>query len=184
MSPLRPFGLRTFFPKSKDFHQTPQKLENPVKIFAKGMTYGFVERKLVPVNQKWIDVWKVYVPRANNIGTELPDDNLNSFVGEPNSICTESYLVVGADKNYGENECKNLARYLQTRFVRFLHSLAKSSQDATAKTYRFVPLQDFTSNSDIDWNKSISEIDQQLYKKYRLTQEEIEFIESMIRPME
>ena len=174
MSPRRPFGLRTFFPKSKDFHQTPHKLENPVKIFAKGMTYGFVERKLVPVNQKWIDVWKVYVPRANNIGTELPDDNLNSFVGEPNSICTESYLVVGADKNYGENECKNLARYLQTRFVRFLHSLAKSSQDATAKTYRFVPLQDFTR----PWT------DEELYTKYNLSDDEIAFIESMIRPMQ
>jgi hypothetical protein len=64
-----------------------------------------------------------------------------------------------------------------------MHSLAKASQDATSKTFKFVPLQDFTENSDIDWTKSISEIDQQLYKKYNLSAEEISFIESMIKPM-
>lgn len=64
-----------------------------------------------------------------------------------------------------------------------MHSLAKASQDATAKTYRFVPLQDFTENSDIDWSKLIPEIDAQLYKKYGLSADEINFIEKMIRPM-
>lgn len=68
--------------------------------------------------------------------------------------------------------------------MRFLHSLAKASQDATSKTFMFVPLEDFTANSDIDWSKPIPEIDQQLYKKYNLTEEEISFIESMIKPME
>ncbi|MEI2823570.1 MAG: hypothetical protein V9F02_09105 [Chitinophagaceae bacterium] len=61
--------------------------------------------------------------------------------------------------------------------------LGKASQDATSKTYKFIPLQNFTSKSDIDWSKSIEEIDKQLYKKYRLTKEEISFIESMIKPM-
>ena len=61
--------------------------------------------------------------------------------------------------------------------------MAKASQHATSKTYRFVPLQDFTNNSDIDWGKSIPEIDAQLYKKYKLTEEEIAFVESMIKPM-
>lgn len=64
-----------------------------------------------------------------------------------------------------------------------MHSLAKASQNATAKTFKFVPLQDFTTNSDIDWSKSISEIDRQLYSKYGLTAEEIGFIESMIKSM-
>jgi hypothetical protein len=59
----------------------------------------------------------------------------------------------------------------------------KTSQHGTSKTYKFVPLQDFTSNSDINWSKSILEIDQQLYKKYNLTGNEIEFIEKMIKPM-
>ena len=64
-----------------------------------------------------------------------------------------------------------------------MHSLVKASQDATSKTYKFVPLQDFTKKSDIDWNQSIEDLDSQLYKKYNLTSEEIEFIESMIKPM-
>lgn len=64
-----------------------------------------------------------------------------------------------------------------------MHSLAKASQHATSKTYRFVPLQDFTEQSDIDWSRSIEEIDQQLYVKYGLSQDEIAFIESKIKPM-
>jgi len=64
-----------------------------------------------------------------------------------------------------------------------MHSLAKASQDATSKTYKFVPLQDFTSKSDIDWSKTIAAIDQQLYAKYNLSPEEIGFIESMIKPV-
>jgi len=64
-----------------------------------------------------------------------------------------------------------------------MHSLAKISHHGTSRTYQFVPLQDFTTNSDIDWSKSIPEIDRQLYAKYELTEEEIAFIESMIKPM-
>ena len=64
-----------------------------------------------------------------------------------------------------------------------MHSLAKASHDATSKTYKFVPLQDFTSKSDIDWSLSIADIDKQLYKKYHLTPEEIAFIDSMIKAM-
>ena len=64
-----------------------------------------------------------------------------------------------------------------------MHSLAKASQDATSKTFKFVPLQDFTTNSDLDWGQSIAEIDQQLYKKYGLSEAEVDFIERMIKPM-
>ena len=74
-------------------------------------------------------------------------------------------------------------KYLTTKFARFQHSLGKASQDATSKTFRFVPVQNFTSESDIDWSKSTQEIDKQLYAKYKLTNEEIEFIETMIKPM-
>lgn len=61
--------------------------------------------------------------------------------------------------------------------------LKKNTQHATSKVYAFVPLQDFTANSDVDWNRTIPEIDQQLYAKYHLTYEEIAFIEKMIKPM-
>ena len=64
-----------------------------------------------------------------------------------------------------------------------MHSIGKASQDATSKTYKFIPLQNFNLDSDIDWSKSIQDIDKQLYKKYKLNKKEIEFIEDMIKPM-
>ena len=121
-----------------------------------------------------INKWKVYVPRANNIGTELSDDNLNAFVVKPKTICTESYLVIGGGRNLSEKQCNNVCIYLKTKFARLMHKIAKSSQDATSKTFQFVPLQDFTR----PWT------DADLYVKYGLTGDEIQFIESMIKPME
>ena len=65
----------------------------------------------------------------------------------------------------------------------FLHSLAKISQHGTSKTYQYIPLQNFNLDSDIDWSKSVNEVDQRLYSKYNLTEEEIEYIEESIKPM-
>ena len=85
--------------------------------------------------------------------------------------------------NLDINSSNNLIQYLTTKFARFLHSVGKASQDATSKTFKFVPLQDFTPASDIDWSKSIHEIDLQLYKKYGLSDEEINFIETHVKEM-
>lgn len=93
-------------------------------------------------------------------------------------------MVVYGNVSNTKNKALNLIKYLNSKFARFMHSLAKASQDATSKTYQFVPIQDFTNDSDIKWNKSIAEIDKQLYAKYGLSQEEIEFIEQKIKPME
>lgn len=183
ISSLRPFGFRGYFTKDEKFRESKNGLTNPVICYGKGKQVGYLERDEISKNTEWIDRFKVYTPRANNIGTELNDDNLNSFVGNPNTICTESYLVIGVDLNLNEQSAKNLIKYLTTKFTRFQHSLGKASQDATSKTFRFVPVQNFTSESDIDWSKSSQEIDKQLYAKYKLTQEEIDFIESMIKPM-
>ncbi|HLS11812.1 MAG TPA: Eco57I restriction-modification methylase domain-containing protein [Flavobacteriaceae bacterium] len=184
VSSLRPFGFRGYFTKDERFNETDTDLENPVVCYGRGKQKGFVEREFISKNTDWIDKFKVFTPRANNIGTELNDDNLNTFTGEPNTICTESYMVVGAELDLNEVSASNLGKYFKTKFARFQHSVGKASQDATSKTYRFVPLQNFTSDSDIDWNKSIPEIDAQLYEKYGLTAEEVEFIEEMIKPME
>lgn len=183
VSPLKPFGLRGYFVNDANFHSTADGLANPAICIGKGLIKGFVDISLVPQRKEWINRFKVIIPRANNIATEANDDNLNAFVGEPNVLCTESYLCIGADKNLSKIECKNMCEFLHTRFARFMHCQAKSSQDATAKTFRYVPMQDFTENSDIDWSKSIEEIDRQLYAKYNLSDEEIAFIESMIKPM-
>lgn len=184
ISSLRPFGFRGYFTKDENFRDSNNGLKNPVICFGKGKQIGFIEREEIVKNQEWIDKFKVYTARANNIGTELNDDNLNAFIGNPNTICTESYLVIGVNLGLEEYSAKNLINYLATKFARFLHSVGKASQDATSKTFKFVPLQDFTENSDINWSKSISKIDQQLYKKYHLSKEEIDFIEKMIKPMD
>ena len=99
----------------------------------------------------------------------------------PNDVCTDSYLIVGASESklVVENEYK----YIQTRFLRFLLMLSVSSINLSSEKFQFIPLQDFTSTSDINWSRSISEIDTQLYAKYGLSEDEISFIESMIKPM-
>lgn len=99
---------------------------------------------------------------------------MNIFICKPGFVCTESYLVIGADMNLSETMCINLSQYLRTRFARFCHSLAKASQDATAKTYRFVPIQDFSKS----WT------DVELFEKYGLTDREISFIVSTVKSME
>lgn len=174
ISPLRPFGFRGYFVNDQAFHSSSDVVLNPVVCIGKGRQKGYVERELIKVHMEWIDAWKVIMPRANNIGTELNDDNLNAFVGNPNTICTESYLVIGGNASLNERECINICKYLKTKFARFMHRMAKSSQDATSKTFSFVPLQDFTK----PWT------DEELYAKYHLSDEEIKFIESMIKPME
>ncbi|MBY0123189.1 Eco57I restriction-modification methylase domain-containing protein [Bacillus sp. S/N-304-OC-R1] len=183
ISPLRPFGFRGYFTKDEKFRPTSSGLSDPIICYGKGKAVGYLERDEVTVRPEWIDVWKLYTPRANNIGTELNDDNLNTFVGEPKTICTESYLVIGAEAGLDEASCKNLSTYLTTRFSRYLHSLAKGSQDATSRTFRFVPIQDFSNDSDIDWSVSVQEVDNQLYKKYGLSDEEINHIERRIKAM-
>lgn len=104
------------------------------------------------------------------------------YVGGKNSACTDSLFSIGAFDT--EVEAENLAKYMKTKFLRYMVSILKTSQNVTQIVYKFVPMQDFTTISDIDWSKSIHEIDVQLYAKYGLTEEEIAFIESMIKPME
>lgn len=183
VSSRKPFGLDTTFAKSASFKDSGEGLKNPVTCYGKNWAVGYVERDEIPSHKEWIDDWKVFAPYANNIGTELKDDNLNTVIGTPNTVCTETYLLLGVNLNLDKISAKNLSKYTKTRFLRALHSLAKVSQHATSKTYLFVPLQDFTANSDIDWRKSVSEIDRQLYKKYGLTPEEVAFIESKVREM-
>lgn len=138
------------------------------------MQLGYISREYVESHIEWIDRWKVFMPRANNIGTELNDDNLNTFVGKPGMVCTEAYIAIGAEKNLNEEECKNISSYMRTKFVRFMHSLAKASQDATSKTFVFVPVVDFNKN----WS------DKDLYTYFELSESEIIFIEKMIKTME
>lgn len=174
ISAAKAFGFRTFFIEDDRFNNSADNLHDAIKCYGRAGKVGYVEREEVQSHSEWIDKWKVYVPESNNIGTELNDDNQNSFVGDPGTICTETYLVVGAELDLTQEKASNLSIYLRTRFARFLLSLAKISQHGTGKTYRFIPLQDFSKS----WT------DAALYAKYGLTTEEIDFIESKIKPME
>lgn len=184
VSSRKPFGLDSTFTRNDKFKDNAEFLINPVKCYGgKGVT-GYVESDVIKVKEDWIKKWKVFTAFANNIGTELNDDNFNTIIGEPETVCTETYLAIGADLNLNENSVINLSLYLKTKFSRYLQSLAKANQNGTRKTYRLIPLQDYSQNSDIDWTVSTSEIDMQLYKKYQLTEEEISHIESRIKPMQ
>lgn len=81
------------------------------------------------------------------------------------------------------NEAENVIKYIKTKFARLMLGILKVTQAITPGKFKYVPLQDFTADSDIDWSKSIAEIDQQLYKKYGLTPDEINFIETHVKEM-
>lgn len=181
ISSRKPFGIesnivKTSLWKNKDF-------KSSIKCLGKGEKIGYIKKTADLSNNELINIYKVFTPRANNIGTELNDDNFNTIIGEPGTICTEAYLVIGIGLNMNKIKCKNICKYFQTKFARFMHGLAKASHDASKKTYCYIPTQDFTNSGDIDWSKEISGIDKQLYKKYKLSKNEIAFIEKNIKPM-
>jgi len=183
VSARRPFGIDGSFSNSKSFKLSKDGLIEPIICYGKAKKTGYIEKSEFQIKDSLLYAYKVFTPYANNIGTELNDDNLNTFIGNPGSICTETFIMLGHNLKLNEISAKNLSKFFSSKFPRFLHSLAKASQHGTSKTYKFVPLQNFTLESEIDWSKSIPEIDRQLYKKYKLNEEEITFIESMIKPM-
>ena len=88
---------------------TPKKdIINAVCCYGKGLKKGYVDNKFITNHREWIPRYKIFTSRANNIGTELNDDNLNTIIGKPNEICTESYIVIGADLNLDEKHIRNI----------------------------------------------------------------------------
>ena len=163
ISQSKPFGLRTFF--------TPyEKGDTFIYAYPKN---GYVNKKEILVNREWIDKYKVYISGAYGERGEFPYLILGKpFLGEPKTCCTETYLVINPCDN--KEICENIISYIKTKFFRLLVLLKKNTQHATKSVYDFVPMQDFSK----PWT------DEELYAKYGLEKEEIDFIESMIRPME
>src|SRR5699024_9077441 len=148
--------------------------------------FGWVNRNQIPKNHQSIDINKVYIPAAGGTGSDMKVLG-SPFIGESGSVCSQTYLVIGYDPekhNFSEEVCKNIVSYINTRFFRYLVSIKKKTQNGARGVYQFVPIQDFSHNSDIDWSDSISGINQQLYKKYNLTDQEIIFIEKNIQEKE
>lgn len=183
VSPRKPFGIESNIAKTNLFNVSSKGMKAPVTCIAKARKKGFIEKSLVKNNLEWLDKWKVFIPRANNIGTELSDDNLNAFIAKPNTICTEAYISIGGNENLDESAANNIVKYLRTNFARFMHKQGKASHDASRKTYTYVPVQNFSNSSDIDWSKSTDHIDNQLFEKYNLTEEQKLHIRTSIKEM-
>jgi hypothetical protein len=130
--------------------------------------------------------YKVILPKSNGSGAlgEVLSTPLigEPLIGEPLIGYTQSFISIGSFES--EEEASAAYKYIRSKFMRVMLGILKVTQDNNTDVWKYVPLQDFTSNSDIDWSKSVAEIDQQLYKKYGLSQDEQDFIESMIKPME
>lgn len=167
VSSRKPFGIEANF---TDY--TEDKLKNSVKYYARGVN-AYVDKKYIKQNLNWINKYKVFLPKAfgNGSSGSIPDI-MKPFIVEPNSCCSETYLIMGMFDN--KTQANNLENYIKTNFFHFLVSLIKNTQNASKGVFAFVPIQ--------NWNEEWT--DEKLYKKYGLTQEEIDFIESMVRPME
>lgn len=179
VSASRPFGIRSNFKVRAD------RRKNDVIAYWNGGPgfkqggKGWVSRSAVTDEGGLIDQWKVFIGRAygdrggGGASRDAPPKAVlgRPFIGEPGSVSTETYICIGPCKS--ENEAKNLASYISCKLMRFLVMLHKPAQDATRKVYTFVPTQDFSQ----PWT------DEKLYAKYGLTDNEIAFVEWMIRPM-
>lgn len=147
----------------------------------------YVSKDKITKNIDIADKWKIFISKGNGGAGTLGDGKPVAILGKPyigkaQSVCTDSLIPIGAFDT--KKEAINLQKYIKTKFVRYMVGILKVSQNVYQNVYQFVPLQDFTDKSDIDWSKSVAEIDQQLYKKYNLDDSEIAFVESMIKPME
>ena len=147
----------------------------------------YISRDIVTKSKEFVDKWKVFTSKANGgagtLGYGKPVAIIGkAYIGKPNSVCTDSLLPFGCFST--EQEAVNLQKYMKTKFFRFCVGILKTSQNLCQIVYQFVPLQDFSSKSDIDWSKPVAKIDEQLYEKYGLSGEEQAFIEGMIKEME
>lgn len=139
-------------------------------------TFRWISDSQLPKNKKTKDLWKVFIPAAGGSGY---DDMIlgKPFIGEPGSVCSQTFLVIGYDPerhNFSKTECENIITYIQTKFFRYLVSIKKKTQNGPRGVYQFVPVQDFTH----EWT------DEMLYEKYNLSDDEINLIENTIRSME
>jgi len=132
---------------------------------------GYIEESSIRKNIEWKNKYKVFIPKAWGTGN-MHKDWLNPFIAGKNSCSTETYLLIGPFDN--EKICENTVSYIQTKFFHFMVSLIKITQNTMQKAYQFVPLQELSK----EWT------DEKLYKKYNLNDNEIAFIESMIRTVE
>lgn len=178
-----PFGFVSTFRGTADIATDPTALE----LKSSGAT-SYVARDDVKKNKQWIDMYKVVFSKATCEHAGTPDRNgqfrvLSSvMILKPGVVCTQSYLVGGAFAT--ELEANNFLAYLSTKFARYLMLQTITSQDLSPEKFMFVPLENYTASSDIQWTTGdIANIDRQLYEKYGIEADEIAAVERTIKEM-
>lgn len=162
VSARKPFGLSSNF---KEFYDEKNN-DDDLYIYAQKQK-GYVPKNKIHKHLEWINKWKLFVPEAIGSGN-MAQDVIKPIIGRPNTVCTETYIVIGACDD--EQVVNNIEFYIETKFFHFLLGLKKITQHTTSKTYMFIPQQDFSRT----WS------DEELYSKYNLTKKEIEFIENSV----
>ncbi len=181
-------GRDAFGIVGKNFKTISQSMpfDNSVAVQGAYEEIRYINRDKIQKGKSFLDSYNVITSKGNGGAGLLTDGkpvNIigKSYVATPGMACTDSMIPFGIFQT--KLEAVNLQKYMSSKFLRFLVGVLKVSQNLYQNVYRFVPLQDFTEGSDIDWRKSVEEIDAQLYAKYGFSDEEIVFIESMIKPM-
>jgi site-specific DNA-methyltransferase (adenine-specific) len=168
VSSRKPFGLATNF---SGFKKNKEGTNN-ILLYRFGDN-GYISDTKIERNNSFVNEWKVFVPYSSPGDDSYPHLILSKpIVAGKNTCCTETYLLIGPFAN--EKRAKNVAGYMTTIFFRFMILLAKSTQHITQKNYNFVPLQDFEEG----WT------DDKLFSKYDISNDEVEFIKTLIRPMD
>lgn len=161
VSSRNPFGF------ASNYSDFVLKSNDTVKIISMNQKENYVKISEVKKGFENLNCFKIFVAKAVGSG-DMRTDKLNPFIVGPNTICTETYLSISPFSN--QKEAENAITYIQTKFFHFMFGLKKITQNTTSKSYEFVPMQDFSK----PWT------DEELYKKYELTQNELNYIESSV----
>ena len=142
-------------------------------------TFRFIRKVYIEPSPN-LEKYKIIVPKSNGSGS-LGETLSTPLIGEPLIGYTQSFIGIGAFDT--ETEAGACLKYIKSKFARAMLGILKVTQDNPKDTWKYVPWQDFSSSSDIDWTQSIPDIDQQLYRKYGLDENEIAFIENNVKEM-
>ncbi len=143
-------------------------------------TYRWVKKSYVSAPDN-LDSYKLFIPAANGRG-DFGETLSTPIIGKPNEGHTQTFISIGTFAD--EQMALNALNYIKGKFARAMLGVLKVTQNNNREAWGMIPIQDFSPNSDIDWSKSVKEIDKQLYKKYGLDEKEIEFIETHVKEME
>ncbi|MGN0730913.1 MAG: Eco57I restriction-modification methylase domain-containing protein [Treponema sp.] len=160
-----------------------EPFDNSVQLQCAYEEIRYIEREKITKNIELVDKYKIFTSKGNGGAGTLGDEKKVAILGKPffadkNTACTDSLIPIGEFET--KEEALNLQKYMNTKFLRFVVGILKTSQNVSQNVYQFVPMQDFTDKSDIDWSKSLTDIDKQLFDKYSLSDEERKYINEKI----